>query len=169
MLLLSSSNRKYPHFPLLSYFFRGCVPVCDIIFCHLLHISSGETGNLLSLLLCSLWWVQIVGYVLACRSYFVCLCSIPSHYHHWANLIYILLYTRVFSYEACRYGDHHEGTPTQLRYQRLVEYHNECKYFISHHILYGRLSNNGSSYSIVCCLQGKYFSVKYVSTLQPPT
>ena len=25
-MLLSSSNRKYPPFPLLSYFFRGCVP-----------------------------------------------------------------------------------------------------------------------------------------------
>ena len=43
--------------------------VCYIIFCHLLHIGSGKTENLLSLLLCSLWWVQIIGYVLACRSY----------------------------------------------------------------------------------------------------
>ena len=43
------------------------------IFCHLLHIRSGKTENLFSLLLCSLWWVQIFGYVLACRSYsFVC-------------------------------------------------------------------------------------------------
>ena len=47
--------------------------VCYIIFCHLLHIRSGKTGNLFSLLLCSLWRVQIVGYVLPCRSYsFVC-------------------------------------------------------------------------------------------------
>ena len=47
--------------------------VSYIIFCHLLHIGSGKTGNLFSLLLCSLWWVLIVGYVLACRSYsFVC-------------------------------------------------------------------------------------------------
>ena len=47
--------------------------VCYIIFCHLLHINSGKTGILVSLLLCSLWWVQIVGYVLACRSFaFVC-------------------------------------------------------------------------------------------------
>ena len=46
---------------------------CYIIFCHLLHIHSWKTENLFSLLLCSLWWVQIVGYVLACRSYsFVC-------------------------------------------------------------------------------------------------
>ena len=47
--------------------------VCYIIFCHLLHIRSGKTGNLFSLLLCNLWWVQIFGYALACRSYsFVC-------------------------------------------------------------------------------------------------
>ena len=39
----------------------------------LLHIHSGITGNLFSLLLCSLWWVQIVGHVLAWRSYsFIC-------------------------------------------------------------------------------------------------
>ena len=39
--------------------------ICYIIFCHLLHIRSGKTGNLFSLVLCSLWWVQIFGYVLA--------------------------------------------------------------------------------------------------------
>ena len=53
--------------------------VWHIIFWHLLHLHSGKTGNLLPLWLCSLWWVQIVGYVLACRSYsLVC--------HHCANL-----------------------------------------------------------------------------------
>ena len=58
----------YHIFPLLCAW-----DVCYIMFCHLLHIHSGETGNLFSLLLCSLWWVQIFGYVLACRSYsFVC-------------------------------------------------------------------------------------------------
>ena len=47
--------------------------VCYIIFYHLLYIHSGKNGNSFSLVLCSLWWVQIVGYVLACRSYsFVC-------------------------------------------------------------------------------------------------
>ena len=47
--------------------------VCYIIFCHLLYIHSGKAGNVFSLVLCSLWWVQIVGCVLACRSYsFVC-------------------------------------------------------------------------------------------------
>ena len=47
--------------------------VCYIIFYHLLYIHSGKTGNLFSLVLCGFWWVQIVGYVLACRSYsFVC-------------------------------------------------------------------------------------------------
>ena len=59
--------------------------VCYIIFCHLLHIHSGKTGNLFSLLLCSLWWVQIFGYVLACRSYFF-LYITPSRYHHCVSL-----------------------------------------------------------------------------------
>ena len=59
--------------------------VCYIIFCHLLHIHSGKTGILFSLLLCSLWWVQIVGYVLACRSCsFVCTLQ---------NLIIIIVHT----------------------------------------------------------------------------
>ena len=45
-----------------------------IIFCHLLHTHSGKTEILFSLLLCSLWWVQIDGCVLAYRSYsFVCI------------------------------------------------------------------------------------------------
>ena len=47
--------------------------VCYIIFYHVLHIHSRITGSLFSLLLCSLWWVQIVGFILACRSSsFVC-------------------------------------------------------------------------------------------------
>ena len=48
----------------------SCVwDVCYIIFCNLLYIQSGKMGNLFLLILCSLWWVQIVGYVLVCRSY----------------------------------------------------------------------------------------------------
>ena len=43
--------------------------VCYIIFCHILHIHSGKTGILFSSLLCSLWWLQIVGYVMASKSY----------------------------------------------------------------------------------------------------
>ena len=52
----------------------SCVwDVCYIIFCHILHIHSGKTGILFSSSLCSLWWVQIIGYFMACRSYsFVC-------------------------------------------------------------------------------------------------
>ena len=56
--------------------------VCYIIFCHLLHMNSGKIGNLFSLLLYSLRWVRIVGYVLACRSYlFVCIL------HHFIIII----------------------------------------------------------------------------------
>ena len=43
--------------------------LCYIILCNLLHVHSGKTGILFSLLLRGLWRVQIVGYVLACRSY----------------------------------------------------------------------------------------------------
>ena len=69
-MLLSSSNQKYPPFPLWSYFPWLCAwDVCYIIFCHLLHIRFGKTGNLFPLLLCNLWWVQIFGYVLTCRSH----------------------------------------------------------------------------------------------------
>ena len=69
-MLLSSSNRKYQPFPLSSYFPWSCVwNVCYIIFCHVLHIHPWKTGMLFSSLLCSLWWVQIVGYVMTCRSY----------------------------------------------------------------------------------------------------
>ena len=47
-MLLSSSNRKYPSFPLLSYFFPWLCAwdVCYIIFCHLLHMRSRRTGSL---------------------------------------------------------------------------------------------------------------------------
>ena len=73
-MLLSSSNRKYPPFPLLSYF---SVVVC--LRCLLHHIllliayTFRENREFVLLLLCSLWWVQIIGYVLSWRSYsFVC-------------------------------------------------------------------------------------------------
>ena len=46
-------------------------------------IHSGETEVLFSLLLCSLWWMQIAGYVLACRS-----CSFVCILH---NLIIIIV------------------------------------------------------------------------------
>ena len=69
-MLLSASNRKYQSYPLLPYFPWLCAwDVWYIIFRHLLHIHSGQTGILFSLLLCSLWWVKIVGCVLACTSY----------------------------------------------------------------------------------------------------
>ena len=67
-MLLSSSNQKYRPYPL-SYFsvavpemFLTSYSVTGCIFIH-----SGKTGNLFSLWLCSLWWGQIVGCVLACR------------------------------------------------------------------------------------------------------
>ena len=72
-MLLSSSNRKYPPFPLLSYFPWLCAwDVCYIIFCHLLYIRSGKTGNLFSFIVQFMMSANS-RIVLACRSYsFVC-------------------------------------------------------------------------------------------------
>ena len=64
--------------------------VCYIIFCHLLHIHSEKTGILFSLLLCSLWWVQLVGYVLAPR-----LCSFVCTLHH---IIIIIVQTFIWGH-----------------------------------------------------------------------
>ena len=73
-------------FTIVIIFFRGCVcDVCCIRFCYLLNIHSGKTGNLFSLLLCNLWWMRMVGYVLAWRSY-----SLICTSHH---LIIIIVQT----------------------------------------------------------------------------
>ena len=95
--MLLSSNRKYQPYPL-SYFPWLCAwDVRYIIFCHLLHIHSGKTGILFSLLLCSLWWVQIFGYVLACR-----LCSFVCTLHHLIIMI-VQTYLRILNlYNACQ-------------------------------------------------------------------
>ena len=56
--------------------------VRHIIFCHVFHLHSGKTGILVLLLLCSLWWAKIVGYVLDCR-----LCSFVCTLHHLIIMI----------------------------------------------------------------------------------
>ena len=68
--------------------FRGCVPEMfvtsyPVIYCICI---PRKTRILFSLLLHSLWWVQIAGYVMALQIVFVCLYFTPSHYHHCANL-----------------------------------------------------------------------------------
>ena len=44
------------------------------MFYHLFHIHSEETGVLFSLLLCSLCWLQLIGYVMGCGSYLSVCC-----------------------------------------------------------------------------------------------
>ena len=62
-------------FPIVIIFFRSCVPekivtTYSVTYC--IYIL-GKPGFLFSLLLRNLWWMQIVGSVLACRPYsFVC-------------------------------------------------------------------------------------------------
>ena len=62
--------------------------VCYIIFCHLLHIHSGNIGDLFSLVLCSLWSSANSLIRFGLQIVFVCLYITPSHYHHCANFIW---------------------------------------------------------------------------------
>ena len=79
----------YPPLPLFSYFPWLCAwDVCYIIFCHLLHIHSGKTGDLFSLVLCSLWSSASSRIRFGLQIVFVCLYITPSHYHHYANFIW---------------------------------------------------------------------------------
>ena len=71
---------------------------CYIIFCHLWHKHSGKTDILFSLLLCSLGWVQIVGYVLACRS-----CSFVCTLQH-LSIIIVQTYLKTLHLEKCLLG-----------------------------------------------------------------
>ena len=53
--------------------------------CHPLAIRGNACSEVpFPNMLCSLWWVQIVGYVLACRSFSFSFITL-SHYHHCAN------------------------------------------------------------------------------------
>ena len=47
-----------------------------------------ENREFVFIVLCCLWWVQIVGYVFGLQIVFVCLYITPSHYHHCANCIW---------------------------------------------------------------------------------
>ena len=89
LMLLSSSNQKYPSFPLFSYFSGLCAwDVCYIIFCHLLYIYYQKTREFV--------FISIVQFMMSanCRIrfglqiVFVCLYITPSHYHHCANFIW---------------------------------------------------------------------------------
>ena len=82
------SIHLYHYFHIFPWLFAW--DVCYIIFCHLLYVHSGKTRNLFSLVLCSLWWVQIVGYVwrLRLQIVFVCLYITLYHYYHYANFIW---------------------------------------------------------------------------------
>ena len=88
-MLLSSSNRKYPPFPLFSYF-----PVVVCLRCLLHHILS-----LVVYTFRESWefvFISIVLFMMSANSrirfglqiVFVCLYITPSHYHHCAKFIW---------------------------------------------------------------------------------
>ena len=58
---------------------------CTTIFSHLLHIYLGNSGTLFPLLMCSLWYLLMIGYIMACWS-----CSFVCKLH---RLIIIIMET----------------------------------------------------------------------------
>ena len=65
---------------------------CTIIFCHLLHIYPGNTGTLFPLLMFSLWYLQMIGYIMACRS-----CPFVCRFHH-LMIIIMQTYLKALNY-----------------------------------------------------------------------
>ena len=88
-MLLSSSNRKYPPFPLLSYF---SVVVC--LRCLLHHILSliaytfRENREFIFIIIVQFMMSANIRIRFGLQIVFVCLCITPSHYHHCANFIW---------------------------------------------------------------------------------
>ena len=86
-MLLSSSNRKYPSFPLLSYF---SVVVC--LRCLLHHImsliayTSRENREFGFIIIVQFMMSANIRIRFGLQIVLVCLYSTPSHYHHCANL-----------------------------------------------------------------------------------
>ena len=76
-------NQSYYHHQIVSIHLSHCCHIfpwlcvwdgCTIIFYHLLHTYPGNTGPLFSF---SLWYLQMSGYIMACRS-----CSFVCRLHH---------------------------------------------------------------------------------------
>ena len=86
-MLLSSSNQKYPPFPLLSYF---SVVVC--LRCLLHHILSliaytfRENREFIFIIIVQFMMSANIRMRFGLQIVLVCLYSTPSHYHHCANL-----------------------------------------------------------------------------------
>ena len=102
-------NPSYHHHQIGSIHLSHCCHIfpwlcvwdgCTIIFCHLLHIYPGNTGTLFPLLMFSLWYLQMIEYIMACRS-----CSFVCRQHH---LIIIIMqtYLKALNYKnACQVYD----------------------------------------------------------------
>ena len=100
-------NPSYYHHQIESIHLSHCCHIfpwlcvwdgCTIIFGHLLHIYPGNTGTLFPLLMFSLWYLQMIGYIMACRS-----CSFVCRLHH---LIIIIMqtYLKALNYKKCLSG-----------------------------------------------------------------
>ena len=102
-MLLSSSNRKYPPFPLLSYF---SVVVC--LRCLLHHIllliacTFRENREFVFIIIVQFMMSANNRVPLVFKIVFVCLCITPSQYHHCANLSEDIELIKCLSHIFCR-------------------------------------------------------------------
>ena len=86
-MLLSSSNRKYPPFPLLSYF---SVVVCQRCLLHhilsLIAYTFREKREFVFIIIVQFMTSANIRIHFGLEIVLICLYSTPSHYHHCANL-----------------------------------------------------------------------------------
>ena len=88
-MLLSSSNQKYPSFPLFSYFFVVVCPRC--LLHHILSLkvyTFRETREFVFISIVQLRMSANSRIRFGLQTVFVCLYITPSHYHHCANFIW---------------------------------------------------------------------------------
>ena len=86
-MLLSSSNRKYQPYPLLSYFPWSCA--WDVLLHHILSFIAytfRENRDLVFIIIAQFIMSANSRIPFGLQLVFVCLYITPSHYHHYANL-----------------------------------------------------------------------------------
>ena len=86
-MLLSSSNRKYPYFPIVIIFFRGCVSemfVASYSVTYCIYIPGKREFVFIIIVQFMMSANSQIGFDL--KIAVVYLYSTPSHYHHCASL-----------------------------------------------------------------------------------
>ena len=97
ILLLSSSNRKYQPFPLLSYFSHGCVPKVVVpAYCVDFTYIPGKLRFAFFNFCTALWRVPIVEYIMArwldsfvCTLHYLIIIIMHTIWRYWTSKIFV--------------------------------------------------------------------------------